>query len=115
MNSPVELIPQEHYLSAETKTWLAHVVHRHKDVGDVFVRFSGEGPVTSLELDKRVIKLVQRFRFQTAQSLAEIEVLLLEALQFRTMTEERLLRFEQQLLNFNNFSVRNGGIPNAND
>lgn len=115
MNLPVELIPQEHYLSTETKAWLANVVIRHKDVGDVFVRFSGERPVTSLELDKRVIKIVQRFRFQTAQSLAEIEVLLLEALQFRTMTEERLLRFEQQLLNFNNFSVRNGGIPNAND
>ncbi len=115
MNTTEILRPQEHYLSAETKAWLAHVVLRHKDVGNFFVGSPSEGPVTSLEFDERVIKLVRCFRFQTAQSLAEIEVFLLEALQLRGVTEERLLRFEQQLLNFNNFAVRNGGIPDAND
>lgn len=115
MNTTEILVPQENHLSAETKAWLAHVVLGHKDIGNVFVDSLSKGPVTSLELDQRVVKLVRCFRFQTAQSLAEIEVFLLEALQFRAVSEERLLRFEQQLLNFNNFAVRNGGIPNAND
>lgn len=113
MNSTIKTEPLQNDLSAFTKAWLANVVIRHKDIGNVFVSLSCERPVSATEFDKRVIKLVDRFRFQTAQSLSEIEILLLELLQLNVVTEERMLRLEKQLLNFNNFSIRNGGIPDV--
>ncbi|WP_396189720.1 hypothetical protein, partial [Flavobacterium sp.] len=89
MSCTVENNPGKNVLSATGKAWLTSVAIRHKDVGDVFVKLRCERPVPALEFDKRVILLIELFRFQTAQSISEIEILLLESLQFGSVSEER--------------------------